>query len=263
MRICWKENAVDIATIIGLILALGLILLSIGGSIGAFINLPSVMIVVGGTIGAMLVFFPLKDILALGSVVKKTIFAKDRSADEYLAKMVELCQLARQNGILALDEVSNTLSDEFLRKGLQMAVDGMDPEMLSQQMETEIEKLEERHKTGANILTAGATLAPAMGLIGTLIGLVQMLQNMSDPSSIGPAMAVALLTTFYGSIMANVFFTPMAGKLKIRSEKELLFNEVILSGVVSISKGENPRILESRILAMLPPKLRVSSFDKD
>jgi chemotaxis protein MotA len=254
---------VDIATIIGLILALGLILLSIGGSIGAFINLPSVMIVVGGTIGAMLVFFPLKDILALGSVVKKTIFAKDRSADEYLAKMVELCQLARQNGILALDEVSNTLSDEFLRKGLQMAVDGMDPEMLSQQMETEIEKLEERHKTGANILTAGATLAPAMGLIGTLIGLVQMLQNMSDPSSIGPAMAVALLTTFYGSIMANVFFTPMAGKLKIRSEKELLFNEVILSGVVSISKGENPRILESRILAMLPPKLRVSSFDKD
>jgi len=254
---------VDIATVLGLVLAIGLILGSIlmGGSLGAFINVPSMVIVFGGTVGALFIFFPLKDVLGLGKVVKKTVLAKDRAADEYVKKMVELCQLARQNGILALDEVSESIDNEFLRKGLQMAVDGMDPEMLSAQLETEIDNLETRHKAGANIMTAGATLAPAMGLIGTLIGLVQMLQNMSDPSSIGPAMAVALLTTFYGSILANIFFTPFAGKLKARSEKELLFNEVILSGVVSISKGENPRILESRVLAMLPPGMRVSSFD--
>lgn len=253
----------DIATVIGMVLALGLIVtaMMLGGGVGPFIDIQSVLIVVGGTFGALMIFFPLNDFLKMFTVMKKTILAKDRSADAYLKKMVELCQLARQNGILALDEVSDSIDDPFLKKGLQMAVDGMDPEMLTSQMEIEIEKLEERHKKGVGIMQAGATLAPAMGLIGTLIGLVLMLQNMSDPSSIGPAMAVALLTTFYGSILANIFFTPMAGKLKGRSETEVLFNEVILSGVVSISKGENPRILESKILAMLPPKLRTSSFD--
>lgn len=254
----------DIATVIGLVGAFGLIFgaIMMGGSIGMFINIPSLLIVVAGTGMALMIFFPMKDLLNTISVIKKTLFAEDREPSEFVKKLVELCQLARQNGILALDEVSQEIKDPFLKKGLQMAVDGMDPEMLSSQMELEIEKLEERHKVGANIMTAGATIAPAMGLIGTLIGLVQMLQNMSDPSSIGPAMAVALLTTFYGAILANILFTPMGGKLKIRSQKEVLYNEVILSGVVSISKGENPRILESKILAMLPPKQRQSSFDK-
>jgi chemotaxis protein MotA len=152
------------------------------------------------------------------------------------------------------------IKDEFLGKGLQLSVDGLEPQAIENIMDTEVDYLRDRHSLGAEIFSTMGTFAPALGMIGTLIGLVQMLQAMDDPSSIGPAMAVALLTTFYGSVMANLVYMPLAGKLRTRSKEETLTKEMIIQGVISLTKGENPRILEQKMLAFMPPKERKSSF---
>jgi chemotaxis protein MotA len=153
------------------------------------------------------------------------------------------------------------IDDEFLKKGIRLAVDGTEPEIIQDILETEMEYTEERHKEGISILDSMGAFAPAMGMIGTLIGLVAMLQTMSDPSSIGPAMAVALLTTFYGAVIANMFALPLAGKLKVRMNEEKLLKEIMIAGIMAIQAGDNPRIVEQKLNAYLPPKLRKSQFD--
>lgn len=247
----------DIATIVGVIGSFVLVILAIGPSgLPAFVDIPSVIIVIGGTAGATLITYPLKDILGIVGVAMKTVFAKESSAKDTIAKFMDFSQKARREGILSLEGDIKTLEDEFMKKGIQLAIDGLEPGAIREIMETEINYTQNRHKLGAEMFTTIATLAPALGMVGTLIGLVQMLQSMDDPSSIGPAMSVALLTTFYGAIIANIICMPFAGKLKARSSKEMEVRELVVEGVLSLSSGENPRIVEQKLACFLPPKLR-------
>ncbi|MBW1914971.1 MAG: MotA/TolQ/ExbB proton channel family protein [Deltaproteobacteria bacterium] len=253
----------DIATLVGLITALGLVLSAIfmGGSMVMFVNIPAFMIVAGGTMGATMVNYPLPDILKVSKVVKNAFFTRSYTSGELINSFVTLAGTARREGILALETALNEITDEFMKKGLQLSVDGLEPLSIKEILDTEINNIQDRHKLGAEIFTTLGAFAPAMGMIGTLIGLVQMLQTMEDPSSIGPAMAVALLTTFYGSVIANICCLPVAGKLKNRSNEEVQVKELMTEGILSIAKGDNPRLLEQKLNAFLAPQLRGSSFN--
>jgi chemotaxis protein MotA len=253
----------DLATLIGIVSAFGLVVLAIlmNGSLTIFISPSSLMIVVGGTLGTTMINYPLKEMLGTMNVVKNAFFSGGGPATEEVIKIfTDLSSKARREGILALESDVKAVEDEFMKKGLQMSVDGLEPQSIEEILATEIEYLKARHQVGAEIFQTMGTFAPALGMIGTLVGLVQMLQSMDDPSSIGPAMAVALLTTFYGSIMANMVCIPIAGKLKARSKEETLIKEMVVEGVLSLTRGENPRILEQKMLAYVPPKMRQSSF---
>ncbi len=252
----------DIATIVGIITAFSLVISAImfGGSLAMFLNIPSLMIVVGGTLGATMVNYPLPDIFKVMKVVKNAFFLKHFTMKEMINNFVALAGTARREGILALETAINDIHDEFMKKGLQLSVDGLEPLSIKEILDTEIINIQDRHKLGAEIFTTLGTFAPALGMIGTLIGLVQMLQTMEDPSTIGPAMAVALLTTFYGSIIANILCLPIAGKLKNRSSEEVMMKELMSEGIMSIAKGDNPRLLEQKLNAFLSPQLRVTSF---
>jgi len=245
----------DIATIVGILSATGLVLGAIfmGSGLNVFINIPSLCIVLGGTIGVTLIAYPLKDFLSVIKVVQKALFTKNISATELISKFTNFANKTRKEGILALESEIKEVEDEFLKKGVQLSIDGLEPQQIQTILDTEIDFVRDRHKLGADIFTSMGTFAPAMGMIGTLIGLVQMLQSMDDPSSIGPAMAVALLTTFYGSLMANICCMPIAGKLKTRSREEMLTKEMTIQGIISLSNGDNPRILEQKLMAFLPP----------
>ena len=251
----------DIATLIGIVVAFGLVVSAIGGGIGSFIDPPSMLIVIGGTVGVLLVGYPLKNCISVIGVVLKTFMYKVDAGSDVIAKLVELAQTVRKDGILALESEVGSIENKFMAKGLQMAIDGQEPGAIEEILYLEMEKISARYSIGADMFTALGTYAPSMGMIGTLVGLVLMLQNMSDPSSIGPSMSIALLTTFYGALMANILFLPMSGKLKTRSKDELLIHEIILVGIQSLVAGENPRIMEQKLLGYLPPKERKSSFD--
>ena len=252
----------DIATIIGIITAFSLVVSAIlfGGSLTMFINIPSIMIVVGGTLGATMVNYPLPDIFKVMKVVKNAFFLKHFTMKEMITNFVSLSGTARREGILALETAINDIDDDFMKKGLQLSVDGLEPLSIKEILDTEIINIQDRHKLGAEIFTTLGTFAPALGMIGTLIGLVQMLQTMEDPSTIGPAMAVALLTTFYGSLIANIICLPIAGKLKNRSNDEVMMKELMSEGIMSIAKGDNPRLLEQKLNAFLSPQMRATSF---
>ncbi len=253
----------DLATIIGIISAFALVLISItmGSGLGTFINVPSLMIVMGGTLGATMVQHPMKEVFGVFKVVKHVFFTKVWSSRDIIPRFIELSNKSRKEGILALESELPGIEDQFFSKGLQLAIDGMEPETIREILETELDNLEERHRTGAEIMNTMATYFPAMGMIGTLIGLVQMLQTMDDPSTIGPAMAVALLTTFYGAIGANLVCIPMAGKLRRRSKEEIAAKDMVICGVMAIANGDNPRIIEQKLHAFVPPSARESSFN--
>ncbi len=248
----------DIGTIVGIVSAFGLVLIAIfmGGGIGMFINIPSLMIVAGGTLGTTMINYPLKEVLGAVKIFKKVFFATVLETDTITKQFVEFGNKARREGILALESDIKEIDDIFLERGIQLSVDGLEPQTIYEIMSTEVDFIKERHQLGAEIFSTMGTFAPALGMIGTLVGLVQMLQNMDDPSSIGPSMAVALLTTFYGSVFANLIFMPMAGKLRTRSKEETLVKEMITEGVVSLTKGDNPRIIEQKLLAFMSPNLR-------
>jgi chemotaxis protein MotA len=252
----------DIATFIGIISAFTLVISAImfGGDITMFIEPRSLMIVVGGTIGAAMINYPLPDILRVSKVVKNAFFVKAFTAKELIGNFVNLAGTARREGILALETALNDINDDFMKKGLQLSVDGLEPISIKDILDTEVDNIKERHKLGADIFTTLGTFAPAMGMIGTLIGLVQMLATMDDPSTIGPAMAIALLTTFYGSVMANIVCLPIAGKLKNKSTEEVMMKGLMSEGIMSIAKGDNPRLLEQKLNAFLAPELRETSF---
>jgi len=248
----------DLATVLGIVIAFGLVIASLvmGGSPGVFINFPSALIVFGGTIGATLVNYPLKNVIGVIGIIKNTFLFKAESPSTMIERFLEYAQKARKEGILALEPILKEIDDDYMRKGLQLTVDGMEPDVIREVLETEIAYLDERHELGAEVVSTMGAFAPAMGMIGTVIGLIQMLQTMSDPSTIGPAMAVALITTFYGAVLANLVFNPMAGKLRARHKEEVLLRELILEGIISISKGENPRIIEEKLNSFIPPKER-------
>ena len=251
----------DIATIIGIVVAFGLVLFAIGDAVTGFIDINSVAIVVGGTVGVFLVAYPMANAIGVIKIILKTILNKPADGSAVTAELVELAQIVRKDGILALESKVGDVGHPFMAKGLQMAIDGQEPSEIEDILYMEMDKIGERHLRGADMMTALGTFAPSMGMIGTLVGLVLMLSNMSDPSSIGPSMAVALLTTFYGALMANIIFLPMAAKLKTRSKEELLVHEIILAGIQSLVAGENPRVMEQKLHGFLPPTKRTSSFD--
>ena len=253
----------DIATIVGIVLAFVLVCIAIvlGGPLGLFIDIPSMMIVMGGTLGATMIHYPLRDLLGVIKIIKHVFFTRVWSVREVVNNFVDFANKARREGLLSLESDIEAVNNEFLTKGLRLAIDGMEPDSIQEILETEIDYLRERHSQGAEILTTMATFFPAMGMIGTLIGLVQMLQTMDDPSKIGPAMAVALITTFYGAVGANLLCLPMAGKLRKRSKEETLIKEMVVSGIMAVARGENPRIIEQKLHSFVPPDSRESRFD--
>jgi chemotaxis protein MotA len=252
----------DLATLLGLIGAFGLLIGAImqGSSLFIFIDLPSALIVIGGTFGVILVAYPFKEIMGAFAVARKAFFVKELHPEETISKLITYAGKARKEGILSLQSVMNDIDDNFFLKGLQMAVDGQEPEALKEMLDMEIEYIMERHDKGAEIFASIGGFAPAMGMIGTLIGLVQMLQTMNDPSTIGPAMAVALITTFYGALIANIIALPISAKLKLRSQSEVLVKTLITEGMKAILGGENPRLMEQRLHAFVAPKQRQSNF---
>lgn len=253
----------DIATLLGIVSAFGLVIMAItmGGGLSLFINPPSLMIVIGGTLGATMMNYPIKEVIGAVGVVKNVFLSRSIGLGDLIRQFVEFASKARREGILALESDAGEIDDDFLRKGVQLLVDGLEPHAIQEILDTEVDFVRERHQLGAEIFSTMGSFAPALGMIGTLIGLVQMLQSMDDPSSIGPAMAVALLTTFYGSVMANLVCIPIAGKLRTRSKEESLAKELIIQGVIGLTKGDNPRVLEQKLLVFMAPKMRESQFD--
>ncbi len=248
----------DLATVIGLIAGISLTLISIfmGGSIVIFINIPSFILVVGGTIASTLINYPLSDVLKVFNTVKNSFVQKLTPIETLIEKIIEFATIARREGILALEGPASELDDEFLQRGIQLAIDGTAPELLKDILTTELAFMEDRHALGQSVLTAMAAYAPAFGMIGTLIGLVQMLATMEDPSQVGIGMAIAILTTLYGALIANLIMLPLAGKLKVRTAEELLLREVIIEGILSIQSGDNPRVVEQKLKAFIAPELR-------
>jgi chemotaxis protein MotA len=249
----------DKATFIGLAAVIALIIFGIliGSSLLIFIDPPSLVIVGAGTIFIPLIAYPASEYKSAIFGSMKKAFKQDSSkSEELLTLMRQMSTRARREGVLALEDVARTQDDEFLKRGIQMVVDGHDPEAIEDVLYSELDKIEERHKVGIGVFEYMGGASPALGMIGTLIGLVQMLQNMSDSSAIGPAMAVALLTTFYGSVIANVFCIPVAEKLKRRSTLELAEKALIAQGLLSILSGESPRFLIDRLNVQLPPAER-------
>ena len=252
----------DLATLLGIISAFGLVAVSIllGVGFSAFLDLPSLLIVVGGSLGVALMNYPFRRLWVAARAVVQLLRDPRPDQQGMLKQLVALSQQSRRDGLFAIGDNLEKVKEPFLKKALEMVVDGVDHPAIEKILDDELELLEERHNGAAEVLASLAAYSPAMGLIGTLIGLVGMLQNMSDPSSIGPAMAVALLTTFYGAILANMLFQPASGKLRVRTQEEVRFKELIVRGVLSIADGENPRVLEQKLHVFLAPSARVSSF---
>jgi chemotaxis protein MotA len=250
----------DIATIIGLISGISMLLWAIlsNSEITAFVDAPSAAVTVGGAFSAALISFPLRNLMGVAKVVRNCFFSRPRDPRELIGELVKYAETARRDGILALENVTAKINDPFLVSGIQMAVDGTDPDMIQTIMLNDLEAVEARHSEGKALFDNLGKYAPAFGMIGTLIGLVIMLKNMSDPSAIGPAMAVALITTFYGALIANLFAMPMADKLAVRSREEILLKQIIIKGVMAIQSGDNPRIVEQKLRTFLPNRMRES-----
>lgn len=256
------KKTIDIATIIGFPIAFLFILMGMGKNIPAFINIPSMLIVIGGTMGSMIISYPLKTTLSLMSVLKNVFFSNTRKNSDIIKMIIDLAQRARREGILSLEAQAQEIDDSFIKNGIQMAVDGVEPERLRSILSIEIAHVEDRHRIGVEYWEHAAGIAPAYGMVGTLIGLIIMLLKMDDPGSIGPSMAVALVTTFYGSVVANVFCLPLAKKLQVYSDEELLSKELILAGIISIQEGENPRLVEQKLNAFINPTERIISTEQ-
>ena len=250
----------DITTIVGLIAGFTLIVMGIlsGGTMSAFIDAPSLLITLGGTLSGTLINHPLNQMVGLVSVGMKSFFWSSLPSTELIEKIVGFAETARREGILALEQAVQEVDDAFMSTGIRLAVDGTEPELIQTILETELSFIEERHKAGANMFNYMGSAGPAFGMIGTLVGLVNMLQNLDDPSALGPGMATALITTFYGAVVANLIFIPICGKLKIRSAEELLQKRMIMEGIMSIQSGDNPRIVEQKLATFIAPSLRPS-----
>jgi len=248
----------DFTSLLGLLAGTAFLVygIYISGEMGNFYDLPSIYITVGGTIGALLISYPFSRILTMPKLFWKVLFPRRLDMKAAIDQIIELASIARREGILALENRAMEMNDPFLRKGIFLVVDGTESELVRNILETELAYLEERHKHGQEMFESGATFAPAFGMIGTLIGLVNMLKHLSETDTLGPSMAVALITTFYGCILANMFFSPIAAKLKQLSAEEVLYKEILLEGILSIQAGENPRIIEEKLVAFLPPKAR-------
>jgi chemotaxis protein MotA len=247
---------VDLATLLGLVVAWGLIVatIALGAAASTFINVPSVAIVVGGTFAVVLMRFTLGQFIGSMKTATKAFLHKSESPEQIIETVVELAAIARKEGLLALEK--QEIANPVLAKGINMLVDGHEPAVVKKALVTEMNETVNRHGIGQQIFKAIGDAAPAMGMIGTLVGLVQMLTNMSDPKSIGPAMAIALLTTLYGAMLANMFALPIADKLSLRSTEELMNKSIIIESVLGIQEGQNPKVLGEILKNFLPASKR-------
>jgi chemotaxis protein MotA len=246
----------DISTVIGLALCVGAVIGAIlaGGDMAAFIDVPSVIVVGLGVIGTVFIKWPMETVTNLVAVGMKTIFFSPADPKATIDEIGSLAETARRESVFALEKVP--IDDAFLKKAMTLAADNRPPEVISSILQLEIDAMEERHNKGSAVFGGMADDGPAFGMIGTLIGLVIMLGNLSDQAAIGPAMAVALLTTFYGACIANIFCNPMKNKLQVRSQMEMTKMNIIIAGTLGIVAGENPRLIKEKLSAFLPPAQR-------
>ena len=246
----------DLATLIGLTAAFGIVIASIvlGGSAGTFVNTPSLLVVLGGTVAVTMMKFSLGKFLGAAGIAVKAFLHKPAPPDELIQTAVELAKTARQGGLLALEDAE--VPDDFMKSGLGLLIDGHPADIVRSMLTKDKNLTLQRHNDGQDIFKAIGDVGPAMGMIGTLIGLVQMLANMDDPKQIGPAMAVALLTTLYGAILANMFALPIADKLSVRSREENVTKSLIIDALIGIQGGQNPRVIESMLETYLPKSKR-------
>ncbi|MFC4022503.1 flagellar motor protein MotP [Oceanobacillus longus] len=247
----------DILTPVGITLGFIMIMLAIltksgTGGIASFADIPAIFIVIGGLIASMLITFKMEQLKLTSAIWKEAFHKNDMQLSELIHLFIRLSERARREGILALENELEDVEDPFIKKGILLAVDGIEPEVISDILHAEITALEDRHYKGRMLIEKAAEYAPAWGMIGTLIGLVLMLNTLSDPSTLGPSMAVALLTTLYGTVLANLVFTPMAGKLEAKTEEEVFTKQIIIEGIIGVQSGQNPRILEEKLSAFLP-----------
>jgi chemotaxis protein MotA len=252
----------DILTPIGITFGFIMIMLAIassGGSEGAaqFLDITSIFIVIGGLIASMLINFKMEQIKLTRKIMNEAFHKNEQRLSELIALFIRLSERARREGILALENELEEVDDPFIRKGVLLAVDGIEPEVINDIMNAEITAMEDRHYRGRALIEKAAEYAPAWGMIGTLVGLVLMLNSLEDPSTLGPSMAVALLTTLYGTVLANLVFSPMASKLENKTEEEVFIKQVIIEGVIGVQSGQNPRILEEKLSAFLSNEAKV------
>ncbi|WP_318440819.1 flagellar motor protein PomA [Photobacterium leiognathi] len=252
----------DLATLIGLLGAFAFIVMAmlLGGDLVMFFDTSSLLIVLGGSTFVVLMKYNIGQFFGAAKIAAKAFIFKTDNPEELIAKIVEMADAARKGGFLALEEMD--IANPFMRKGIDMLVDGHDAEVVRGTLQKDISLTNERHEQGVGIFSSFGDVAPAMGMIGTLIGLVAMLSNMDDPKSIGPAMAVALLTTLYGSMLANMVAIPIADKLTLRKEQERLNKRLILDGVLAIQDGQNPRVIDGYLKNYLHEKKRSSIIDE-
>ena len=251
----------DLASLVGLVGAFGIVIFAmiLGGDIAMFVNVPSLLIVIVGSLFAVMMKFELGQFLGAAKVAGKAFSFKLIKPEDLIGEIVELAGLARKGGLLSLE--GKEVSDEFLGKGIQLLVDGHDPDVVKALLSKEMKLASERHDTGVTIFKSLGDVAPAMGMIGTLIGLVAMLANMDDPKAIGPAMAVALLTTLYGAMVATMLSLPMADKLSLRKDEEDRLKSMIIDALLAIQNGQNPRVIESMLQAYIQEGKRVAASE--
>ncbi|MEX2173313.1 MAG: motility protein A [Pirellulaceae bacterium] len=251
----------DLTTLLGLTLAFGMMAASVllsGGRFSSFWNVPSAMVVLGGTAGAVLVSFPFAAVRRLPRVVRSGLRASATDLPELVGQIVRLAEIARRDGLLALDSRLDEIENPFVRLGVQLAVDGTRPEIVEDVLRAENESMSLRHKEGRAMIEQMGRFAPAFGMIGTLLGLIVMLGNMADPSTIGSGMAVALVTTLYGAILAHGCLLPLAERLSYLSKQELAAREIVLRGILAMQAGENPGVIEQKLHSFLRPEARIS-----
>ena len=249
----------NLATLIGVFGALGMVVFGIvsgGASVLTFVDIPSLLIVLGGSYFALFTFASIHDILGIFSIIGIAFKVPTFNEQGIITKLMAMSEKARREGLLALEEELEDLDDEFMKKGMRLVVDGTDAEIIRTLMENELNQMQERHAYKISIINMWATLAPGLGMLGTVIGLIGMLKNLEDKSALGPNMAVALITTLYGSMVANLLMIPMSSKLKGFDATESRVKEMQIEGVLSIQAGDNPRILATKLLSYLNPQDR-------
>ena len=247
----------DLATVIGLFTGFFLLAYSIGfGSLGYFVDVPSIIMVFGGTACSILINYPMSVVVKTVGYIKKAFTEKNADLQAVIEQMVSFAQTARRDGLLALEGKLQELKDPFMLRGIQMVIDGVSPDNVRSILTIDLEQMAARHSQGKGVVDALGAAAPSFGMIGTLVGLVLMLQNLSDPSALGPGMAVALITTFYGAVLANLAFIPVAGKLAVKNGSEILARQLMIEGMIAIQGGENPNVIRERLFSFLSPTMR-------
>lgn len=222
----------------------------------SFMNISAILIIFGGTLGATMLSYPLSQFLKVGSIFRKALSSNKQDPSKTIGILVDFAQRARREGLLALENDVKKLDDEFMKKGIQLVVDGNDPELVRDIMETQLSFIEVRHKIGQSIFESMGGYSPTLGMIGTIAGLIGVMSSLKDPSELGPRVALAFVAAFFGIAMANLFYLPIANRLKVLSADEILLGQLMIEGILSVQAGDNPRIVEEKLKAFLPPEQR-------